>query len=273
MTDPVREAVERALAEDHARNDITTNATVPADTRGRARLIASQDCVLAGTDAVRAAFEALDPDLKVLLQAQDGDTLKSGDLVAIIEGRLAPILSAERTALNFVQRLSGIATMAAAAVSVAPQIEIRDTRKTTPGLRTLEKAAVKAGGGTNHRADLSAAILIKDNHIAAAGGIEAAVTAAKATGAHVEVECDTLEQVRAAVAAGADEILLDNMTPGQMRDAVAAVAGRARTEASGGITLADLAEVAGTGVDAVSLGALTHSAPAIDLTLEIEAVK
>lgn len=270
MTDPVREAVERALAEDRAFDDITTAATVPADARGRARLVARQACVLAGTDAVRAAFELLDPDVKVLLHAHDGDEVAAGATVAVIEGRLGPILSAERTALNFIQRLSGVATLTRAAVRAAPNTTVRDTRKTTPGLRVLEKAAVRAGGGTNHRADLAAQILIKDNHIVAAGGLDAAVRAAKATGAHVEVECDTIEQVRAAVDAGADEILLDNMDLATMSAAVAAVAGRARTEASGGITLATLPQVAATGVDAVSLGALTHSAPAIDLSLEIE---
>jgi nicotinate-nucleotide pyrophosphorylase (carboxylating) len=272
VTDPVRDAVERALAEDRAHEDITTAATVRPDARGRARLIAAEPCVVAGTDLVRAAFEALDPDITVVFEAKDGDLVDTGAVLAVIEGRLAPMLAAERTALNFVQRLSGIATVTRAAVAAAPGLEVRDTRKTTPGLRTLEKAAVRAGGGTNHRTDLAAAILIKDNHIVAAGGIEPAVRAAKATGKHVEVECDTLEQVRAAVAAGADEILLDNMTPTQLREAVTEIAGRARTEASGGITLANLAEVAATGVDAVSLGALTHSAPAIDLTLEIEAV-
>lgn len=272
MTDPVRDAVERALTEDRARDDITTAATVPVDARGRARLIAAEACVVAGTEPFRATFEALDPEISIAFEATDGDLCDAGEVIARIEGRLAPILSAERTALNFMQRLSGIATMARAAVAAAPGIEVRDTRKTTPGLRALEKAAVRAGGGTNHRADLAAGILIKDNHIVAAGGIEPAVRKAKATGKHVEVECDTLEQVRAAVAAGADEILLDNMTPAQLRGSVAEIAGRARTEASGGITLVNLAEIAQTGIDAVSLGALTHSARAVDLTLEIDAV-
>ena len=184
------------------------------------------------------------------------------------------ILTAERTALNFMQRLSGIATLTRRFVDVAGSVEIRDTRKTTPGLRRLEKTAVRAGGGTNHRSSLADAVLIKDNHIAAAGGVAAAVTAARDLGVPVEVECETLDDVRAAIAAGADEMLLDNMDVDTMKRAVeiASAAGK-RTEASGGITLETVKEIAATGVDSISVGALTHSAPAVDLSLEIEQVE
>ena len=260
----------RALEEDRAFDDITTQVTVPADATGRANLIARNDCVFAGFDAFAAAFFLLDDRIVVTSRITDGRGASAGERLATVEGALRPILSAERTALNFAQHLSGIATMARAFRNAAPGVEIRDTRKTTPGLRWLEKRAVAAGGGTNHRADLAAAILIKDNHIVASGSIERAVKEAKATGLHVEVECETLDQVRAAVTAGADEILLDNMDVATLRSAVQEVAGRAKTEASGGVTLDTVAAIAATGVDSISVGALTHSAPAADLSLEVE---
>jgi nicotinate-nucleotide pyrophosphorylase (carboxylating) len=269
----LREIVRRALEEDDARNDITTAATVPPDAKGRAVLIARDACVVAGNAAFDAVFKELDPDLVVTHRVQDGEHAAAGDTIATVEGRLGSILTAERTALNFVQRLSGIATLSRAFVEAAGETEIRDTRKTTPGLRELEKAAVRAGGGTNHRPSLGDAILIKDNHIVAAGGVGAAVAAARATGDPVEVECETLEQVRDALDAGADELLLDNMDVDTMRRAVdLAKAAGARTEASGGITLDNVAAIAKTGVDSISVGALTHSARAVDLSLEVEAV-
>ena len=265
------DVVRAALAEDRADNDVTTLATIPEGAHGRARLVARSGCIVAGLDAFEAAFTALDPTAKVVRNLDDGSHAASGDVIATVEGSLRAILTAERTALNFAQRLSGTATLTKAFVTaVEGKAVVKDTRKTTPGLRALEKAAVRAGGGTNHRNDLDAAILIKDNHIVAAGGLETAVRVAKDTGKTVEVECDTLEQVRAAVEAGADEILLDNMDLATLREAVALAGKKARTEASGGITLANVRAVAETGVDSISVGALTHSAPAADLSLEVE---
>ena len=268
----LRELVRRALDEDAAGDDITTLATVPEHLRGRARLLANQDAVIAGLDAFVACFRALDPGVEIKERRADGERVRAGDEVAVLEGPLRPILTAERTALNLVQRLSGVATLARAFVEAAPGVQIRDTRKTTPGLRTLEKEAVVAGGATNHRRDLAAAVLIKDNHIVAAGGITTAVARARAAQPDrwVEVECETIEGVREALDAGADEILLDNMDPPALADAVKVIAGRARTEASGGVTLDTVAAIAATGVDVISVGALTHSAPAVDVSLTVE---
>lgn len=259
-----------ALEEDRASDDITTLSIVPAELRGIARLVAREDCVIAGMSLFDACFVAVDGSC-VTRGFDDGARITAGQVVATVTGPMRALLQAERTALNFVQRLSGVATITARFVARAGTVELRDTRKTTPGLRALEKAAVRAGGGTNHRPDLASAILIKDNHIAAAGGIGPAIERARAAMAWIECECDTLEQVREAVDAGADEILLDNMSVQTLRAAVELVAGRARTEASGGVTLDTVAETATTGVDAISVGALTHSARAIDLSLEVEA--
>lgn len=268
----LRDVVRRALDEDAASSDITTLAVVPPDAAGRARLVARRPCVVAGLDAFAACFEALDHAVKVASLATDGDSVDAGAVLATVDGPLRPILTAERTALNFVQRLSGIATLTAEFVARAPSVALRDTRKTTPGLRALEKEAVRAGGGVPHRASLAEAILIKDNHIAAARGVRAAVERARAAepGAWIEVECDTLDQVREALDVGADEVLLDNMDAEALAEAVRLAAGRACTEASGGITLENVAAIAGTGVGAISVGALTHSAPAADLSLEVE---
>jgi nicotinate-nucleotide pyrophosphorylase (carboxylating) len=265
--------VRRALEEDDAWNDVTTHAAVPAGSKGRARLVAREACVVAGMDAFAATFTEFDPSVAVVILTPDGEQARAGAKIATVEGRLRSIITAERTALNFAQRLSGIATLTRAFVDASGGAEIRDTRKTTPGLRALEKAAVRAGGGTSHRGSLGEAILIKDNHIVAAGGVGAAVESARANAVHVEVECDTLEQVQEALEAGADEILLDNMDLETLRKAAALVRehGR-RTEASGGVTLDTVAAIAETGVDSISVGALTHSAPAIDLSLEVEAV-
>ncbi len=275
IDDPVHEAVHRALAEDLGEaSDITSEAVVPDGLRGRARLIANEDAILAGCEPFAVALAEFDHDISVEWSAKDGDRVRPGDVVATIEGRLRAILTAERTALNFIQRLSGIATLTRRFVDAAGGVEVRDTRKTTPGLRALEKAAVRAGGGTNHRMGLSDAYLIKDNHIAAAGGVGEAVRRARAArpGLWVEVECETIAQVREALEAEAHELLLDNMDPATLREAAELARGRARTEASGGVTLDNVATVAGTGVDAVSVGALTHSAPASDFSLEVEAV-
>ena len=268
----LREIVRRALEEDRAFDDITTTATVPVDAKGTARLISREACIVAGLDVFEAVFHEIDPGVDVSLTVREGEMVGAGGEVARASGPLRAILSGERVALNFVQRLSGIATLTRAFVDAAGGSEIRDTRKTTPGLRDLEKAAVRAGRGTNHRRDLGSAVLIKDNHIVAAGGLVAAVEAAKATGARVEVECETLDQVTDALDAGADELLLDNMDVTTLAKAVAMAKEKGRaTEASGGVTLETVGGIAKTGVDSISVGALTHSARAIDLSLEVEA--
>lgn len=268
-----REVVRTALAEDDASRDLTTHAVVPAGTNGIARLIAREACTLAGLDAFTAVFNELGR-VHITTSYVDGDDVPADAIVATVDGPLRLLLAAERTALNLIQHLSGIATFTAAFVAAAGGVAVRDTRKTTPGLRLLEKAAVLAGGGVNHRMTLADQILIKDNHLAIAGSVEEAVSRARAYAptAWIEVECDTLAQLRAAIEAGVDEVLLDNMEPDMLRAAVAIVDGRCATEASGGITLATIAKVAATGVDSISVGALTHSAPATDLSLEIEAV-
>lgn len=266
----IAETVARALAEDLGDGDVTTTATVPADARASALITQKAPGVIFGLQAAEETFRALDPEVTVTRLAAEGEWREGGDILRL-EGRAAALLSAERTALNFLQRLSGVATMAARSVA---EIEgtgarILDTRKTTPGLRALEKAAVAAGGATNHRAGLYDAILIKENHATIAGGVGEAVrrARARAPGLPLEVECRTRAEVDEALAAGAPRLLLDNMTPDQLRDAVRQVDGRAELEASGGVTLQTLRAVALTGVDFVSVGALTHSAPALDLSL------
>lgn len=267
-----RVVVRAALAEDRAHQDLTTHAVIPAGTDGVASLVAHEDCTLAGIDAFIAVFDELGR-VRVEISVTDGDRVEAGTTVATVRGPLRLLLAAERTALNLVQHLSGIATFTAAFVAAARGVPVRDTRKTTPGLRLLEKAAVVAGGGSNHRMTLADQIMIKDNHLAVAGGVAAAVERARAYApdAWIEVECDNLDQVATALEAKADEVLLDNMAPELLREAVRMVAGRCKTEASGGITLDTIRAVAETGVDSISVGALTHSAPAVDLSLEIEA--
>jgi nicotinate-nucleotide pyrophosphorylase (carboxylating) len=265
--------VPRALDEDVGPGDVTTAATVPAGARARARITQKQPGVLFGLAAAEAVFRALDADVRIERLAPEGEWREGGPVLEI-EGAAAALLTAERTALNLLQRLSGVATLTARYVEAiaGTGARILDTRKTTPGLRALEKAAVVAGGGTNHRAGLYDAILIKENHAAMAGGVAAAVAAARAAAPDVplEVECRTVEEVDAALAAGAPRLLLDNMAPAELRAVVERVAGRAELEASGGVTLETVREIAGTGVDFVSVGALTHSAPALDLSLLLE---
>jgi len=272
--DPVHEAVHRAIAEDLGESsDITTDAIVPSGTRGRAKLIAKQDAVLAGCEAFELSFREFDEQIVIEWNAKEGDRVRAGEVVAKVEGELRAILTAERTALNFVQRLSGIATMTRRFVEAAGGVAVRDTRKTVPGMRVLEKASVRAGGGVNHRMGLHDAYLIKDNHIAIAGGLTEAIRRAKEAkpGLWIEVECETLDQAREALAAGADELLLDNMDVATLTEAVREAEGRAKTEASGNVTLETIAAIARTGVDSISVGAVTHSAPAVDLSLEVEA--
>lgn len=266
--------IDLALEEDAGLGDVTSRAIFPAKHRRRAVIDAKQDLVLCGARIAARVFAKLDPALKVRLLARDGQRLKRGALVLMVEGSTASILTAERTALNFLQRLSGIATLAArcAAAVKGTGVRVVDTRKTTPGWRALEKYAVRTGGCFNHRSSLGEQVLIKDNHIAAAGSLTKAVRLcrhAAAHGAKIEVEAKTQAEVKEAVRARADIILLDNMTPAQVRAAVKAVAGRALIEVSGGVTLATLRDYAQPGVDLISLGALTHSVPAADLSLDL----
>ncbi|HKE79883.1 MAG TPA: carboxylating nicotinate-nucleotide diphosphorylase [Solirubrobacteraceae bacterium] len=265
--------VRAALDEDIGSGDITTQATVPEGARARARITQKQPGVLFGLDAAELAFALLDPDVRTTRLADEG-IWRGGGPVLDVEGSAAALLSAERTALNLLQRLSGVATLTALYVEAVrgTRARVLDTRKTTPGLRTLEKAAVVAGGGTNHRVGLYDAILIKENHAAMAGGVGEAVRKARAAAPDVplEVECHTAEEVDEALAAGAKRLLLDNMTPDELRTIVERVGDRAELEASGGIDLQTIRDVARTGVHLISVGALTHSAPSLDLSLLLE---
>ncbi|HEY5021951.1 MAG TPA: carboxylating nicotinate-nucleotide diphosphorylase [Gemmatimonadaceae bacterium] len=271
-----RSIVAAALEEDDTRHDITTAATVISDRRARCRLVARQSGVIAGLKLACDAFEQLDKAVTIRIDHDDGSKVRADMPVMFLSGHARGLLSAERVALNFVQHLSGIATLTARYVEAVAGTgaHILDTRKTTPGLRRLEKYAVRAGGGLNHRMDLSSAVLIKDNHLAAVDGdIGAAVKRARAVapaGVKVEVECDTLDQVEAALDAGVDVIMLDNMHLSDLREAVKLVDGRAVTEASGGVTLESVRRIADTGVNWISVGALTHSAPALDLALDFD---
>jgi nicotinate-nucleotide pyrophosphorylase (carboxylating) len=275
---PSVDLIKRALEEDGAEADITTLSTVPAEQQARAILIARQAGVIAGLSVATETFRTLDERISVELVVQDGAAVQANDVLARLSGPARSVLSAERVALNFLGRLSGIATLTALCVRAieGTQASILDTRKTTPGLRRLEKAAVQMGGGHNHRFGLSDGVLIKDNHIKAAGGIMQAVTAARKMAPHllkIEVECETLAEVQEALAAEADVILLDNMDLETMRSAVELIrhhAPRVLIEASGSIGThpARLAAVAATGVDFISLGVLTHSAPNCDVSLE-----
>jgi nicotinate-nucleotide pyrophosphorylase (carboxylating) len=268
-----REVVRRALAEDLGWGDVTTDAIVPGDLRARGVILCKCDCVVAGLDVAAEAFTQLDPGCSFDRRCKDGDRCKPGDTVAEVRGQAAAMLTAERTALNFLQRLSGIATLTRRFVdATGGKITILDTRKTTPTLRALEKYAVRAGAGTNHRAGLDDGILIKDNHIRLAGGIGEAVSRMKEADAEmpIEVEAQSLAQVDEALGAGADIILVDNLPIDQVREAVSRIRGRAKVELSGGVTLDRLPELAKTGADYVSIGALTHSAPAADLSFELE---
>lgn len=262
--------IEEALNEDATAFDVTTIATVPADARCRAKLIAKSRLVVCGLDIFIAVFKKLDPKAKIRRYIKDGDRAKKGDVIAEIFGSARAILTGERVALNFMQRLSGVATLTASFVdrTKATGSKILDTRKTTPLLRDLEKYAVKTGGGHNHRRDLSEMVLIKENHIAMAGGIAEAVAAVRAAGQKfVEVEVTNFIELEQALDAGANRVLLDNMTPAQVKKAVKLVAGRAETEASGNMNIKTVGAYAKTGVDYISVGALTHSPQAADLSL------
>jgi nicotinate-nucleotide pyrophosphorylase (carboxylating) len=265
----------QAISEDVGAQDITTNAVVDVDLEWRATIAARSPGVVAGLAIAARVFHLIEPRIRVSIGADDGSRVAAGAALATVAGPARGILTAERVALNFLGRLSGIAKLTRLYVDAVGELPvlITDTRKTTPGMRGLERYAVRAGGGANHRLDLGSAVLIKDNHLAAAGSVEAAVRRARefaSDGIVVEVECDDLDQVRAAVKAGADSVLLDNMDLETMRAAVKLARGKAFVEASGGMTLTRVPEVARTGVDAISVGALTHSAPALDVALDFD---
>ncbi len=270
-----RELVRRALAEDFGWGDVTTEALVERQRKGRGLIVARAPCVIAGLDVAVEAFRQLDPGVTVTVRHGDGSWCEGGTTVAELLGQAAALLTSERTALNFLQRLSGVATLTRQFVNAAAgRITVLDTRKTTPLLRVLEKYAVRAGGGVNHRSGLDDGILIKDNHIALVGSVTDAVVRMRKANREmpIEVEAESLEQVDEALRAGAETILLDNLSTPDIIEAVRRCRGRAQTEISGGVTLQRLPELAATGADYVSIGALTHSAPAVDLSLDIEPV-
>ena len=269
--------IDLALEEDIATGDITTNALIAPDARGRGIIVAKAPMIVAGLAVARRVFKRLDADLHVTEPAAEGQRAASGDTLMTAEGRMAALLTAERTALNFLQRLCGIATHVRHYVDMLHDIPVRlvDTRKTTPGWRALEKYAVRIGGAANHRFNLSDGILIKDNHIAACGGIAAAVGRARRAAPHslkIEVETETLAEVETALQAGADIIMLDNMEPDDIRAAARLIGGRALVEISGGVDRDNIKTLAACGADIISVGALTHAARAVDISMRIEAL-
>lgn len=264
-----------ALREDIRSGDLTTDALIPEEARAQAQMNLRESGIVCGLELARTAFKTLDPQVQISIEQTDGAFVKAGTEVLRVEASARAILTAERVALNFAQRLCGIATLTHRFVETiaGTKAKIADTRKTTPGLRQIEKYAVRCGGGSNHRFALDDLILIKDNHIALCGGIGEAIRRARNYAGHavkVEVECDTLSQVEEAAEARADIILLDNMTPEELKTAVGIIDGRAVSEASGGITLQTVRAIAESGVDIISVGALTHSARALDIGLDIE---
>lgn len=271
----IRQLIERALTEDIGRGDLTTSAIVAENETGRARALAKSPLIAAGLSVCEEVFLCLDPAMKITRCVAEGERVSPGDILFTLEGKLRSILTAERVALNFLQRLCGIATLTRAYVDAVAGTGARilDTRKTTPGLRFLEKYAVTVGGGCNHRFGLDDGILIKDNHIWAAGSVTSAIDRARSH-AHqllkIEVEVKNMAELAEAVDAGADVIMLDNMNLDQMKEAVALVAGKVPLEASGNVTLANVRQIAATGVDFISVGALTHSAPAADISLLLD---
>jgi nicotinate-nucleotide pyrophosphorylase (carboxylating) len=273
-----RDIVRRALEEDVGSGDLTTDATVPADRRARGVFVVKSPCIVAGLEIACEAFRQAsqrEPEPVFKFQKHDGDRCQPGEEIAEVVGSARALLIGERTALNLLQRLSGIATRARQFVDAAAgRITILDTRKTTPGLRMLEKYAVRAGGATNHRVGLYDAVLIKENHIHLAGGVKAALDRVQAlrSRVQVEIEAETLDEVDQALAAGATFILLDNMSTADIQEAVRRTRGRAKIEISGGVTLERIPELASTGADYVSVGALTHSAPAVDISFELEPI-
>jgi len=271
----IKDIIERALAEDIGMGDVTTNATVDPDAEGEAVVIAKEEFILAGSGIFLDVFLALDPGIDFSLEYLDGDLIKKGDTIIGIQGPMNVLLTGERVALNLMQRMSGIATITSKYVREVESTRARilDTRKTTPGLRALEKYAVTVGGGFNHRFGLYDGILIKDNHIAAAGGIKNAIEAARENAPHtlkIEVECEGIKDVKEALKAKADIIMLDNMDIPEMKAAVKLINKRALVEASGNMTLKRVRSVAETGVDFISVGAITHSAPSVDISMKVK---
>lgn len=271
----VEQIITLALNEDIGTGDITTLSTIPEDKTATGRFVAKEDMIICGIDLAKHIFGRVDPSIAMKANFKDGDAVKKGDVIAVVSGNAQNVLTGERTALNFMQRLTGIATRTHASVAevAGTNAKITDTRKTTPGLRVLEKYAVRVGGGTNHRFNLADGVLIKDNHIAVSGGIKNAVKNARAVIPHtlkIEVEVETKEQLAEALDAGADIIMLDNMSNDLMRECVGIVAGRALVEASGNMGEKSLREVAETGVDIISIGALTHTVKAADISLKIQ---
>lgn len=265
--------IRMALEEDITSEDVSTNAVMPTNVKGTVDLIAKEDGVIAGMDVYARVFKLLDESMEIEMFCQDGDEVKKGDVMAKVTGDIRVLLSGERVALNYLQRMSGIATYTRSVVKLleGSGVTLLDTRKTTPNCRVFEKYAVRVGGGCNHRYNLSDGVLLKDNHIGAAGSITKAIQMAKAYAPFVrkiEIETETLEQVAEAVEAGADIIMLDNMTPEVMKQAVALIDGRAQTECSGNITKENIARICEIGVDFVSSGALTHSAPILDISMK-----
>lgn len=265
--------IRMALEEDITSEDVSTNAVMPTNVKGTVDLIAKEDGVIAGMDVYARVFKLLDESMEIEMFCQDGDEVKKGDLMAKVTGDIRVLLSGERVALNYLQRMSGIATYTRSVVKLleGSGVTLLDTRKTTPNCRVFEKYAVRVGGGCNHRYNMSDGVLLKDNHIGAAGSITKAIQMAKAYAPFVrkiEIETETLEQVAEAVEAGADIIMLDNMTPEVMKQAVALIDGRAQTECSGNITKENIARIREIGVDFVSSGALTHSAPILDISMK-----
>ena len=271
----VEQIITLALNEDIGTGDITTLSTIPADKTALGRFVAKEDMIICGIDLAAHIFARVDLSIELKANFKDGDAVKKGDVIATVSGNAQNVLTGERTALNFMQRLTGIATRTHASVAevAGTNAKITDTRKTTPGLRVLEKYAVRVGGGTNHRFNLADGVLIKDNHIAVSGGIKNAVKNARAVIPHtlkIEVEVETKEQLAEALDAGADIIMLDNMSNDLMRECVGIVAGRALVEASGNMGEKSLREVAETGVDIISIGALTHTVKAADISLKFQ---
>jgi nicotinate-nucleotide pyrophosphorylase (carboxylating) len=271
----VREAVQRALAEDIGRGDITTDALIDAGAQASARLMAREAGIVAGLDLAEAAFRGVEPDITFERLIADGQPVKAGDIVARISGSARALLSAERVALNFITHMSGIASLTGRYVAAiaGTRARIVDTRKTLPGLRVFEKYAVRMGGGVNHRFALDDAAMIKDNHIVAAGGIGSAIRQVRAAIGHMVKICcevDRIDQIEEALAAGVDVLLLDNMGPETLAEAVRLIAGRATAEASGKVSLDTVAAIAASGVDVISVGRLTHSAPAMDIALDFD---
>ncbi len=265
--------IRMALEEDITSEDVSTNAVMPGEVKGTVDLIAKEDGIIAGLDVYARVFQILDEKTEIIFNFKDGDAVKKGDLLGTVTGDIRVLLSGERVALNYLQRMSGIATYTnqVSKLLEGSKVTLLDTRKTTPNCRVFEKYAVRVGGGCNHRYNLSDGVLLKDNHIGAAGSVAKAVAMAKEYAPFVrkiEIEVESMDQVKEAVEAGADIIMLDNMTPEMMKEAVELIAGRAQTECSGNITKENIAKILETGVDFVSSGALTHSAPILDISMK-----